>query len=187
MSNLLPRFDAASEGRETSGDPTPMKRLPPRAPPPVTQDRSRVDGIDHRGPRSLHADMMNVTLNEEEEKPVQMMDSSGTDDSPQYDGVLREVVPAGNLVGLTPFAMAVMSCDENIIDIFLANMSIEAINYQDAEGNTALHYAMIKHASNPWVVEKLLRAGADVNIFNNAGQKPLTVLMTGQLSARGRE
>lgn len=100
------------------------------------------------------------------------------------DGVEREVMSMDTrrLVGLTPFAMAVMICDDETIDFML---TVADINQQDGEGNTALHYAMLKHSSRKWVIEKLLRAGADANIFNNAGQKPLAVLIMGQLAARG--
>ena len=102
------------------------------------------------------------------------------------DGVVREVKASGTkLVGLTPFASAVMTGDANFIDKFLIHVTVDDVNFQDGEGNTALHYAMLKHSSRKWVIERLLRAGADTNIFNNAGQKPLAVLIQGQLAARG--
>ena len=100
------------------------------------------------------------------------------------DGVTREVKADAELVGLTPFSMAVMTAPEELIDMFLGKDNSLA-NIQDKQGNTALHYAMLKVSSRRWVVAKLLRAGADSTIMNNAGQKPFEVMMQGHLCARG--
>lgn len=100
------------------------------------------------------------------------------------DGVTREVKADAELVGLTPFSMAVMTAPEELIDIFLATDK-SIVNIQDEQGNTALHYAMLKVSSRRWVVAKLLRAGADSSIMNNAGQKAFGVMMQGHLCTRG--
>ena len=100
------------------------------------------------------------------------------------DGVTREVKADAELVGLTPFSMAVMTAPEELIDMFLGKDNSLA-NIQDKQGNTALHYAMLKVSSRRWVVAKLLRAGADSTIMNNAGQKPFEVMIQGHLCARG--
>lgn len=45
------------------------------------------------------------------------------------------------------------------------------INYQDSEGQTALHYAII--LENEALIEYLVKKGADVNLADNDGVKPV--------------
>ena len=47
------------------------------------------------------------------------------------DGVLREVRTNAELVGLTPFTMAVMDGDEAMIDLFLAAMDQARMDRSD--------------------------------------------------------
>lgn len=66
--NLLSAFDAASNGREVDRAPTPMKYLPPRAPPAVAQARARDDAaIDHSGARSLLSELQDVEMEQDED------------------------------------------------------------------------------------------------------------------------
>ena len=53
-------------------------------------------------------------------------------------------------------------------------------------GNTAMHYALAK--GNKAIIKALLSTeGINVDIFNNAGQKPIAVLLEGVLRCEGKD
>ena len=60
----------------------------------------------------------------------------------------------------------------------------EHVNAQDRSGNTAMHYAVAK--CNVEIIAALGSVeGIDLNIFNNAGQKPIAVMLQGVLHCEG--
>ncbi|OWZ09221.1 Myosin [Phytophthora megakarya] len=82
--------------------------------------------------------------------------------------------------GQTPLHIAVRKGDEQVLDALLEHESIdELLDSPDFNGNTALHFA----AGN-WrqpmclpMTERLLEAGANVNVQNKRGLTPLAVHM----------
>lgn len=66
--NLLAVFDAAFDGQDVDKAPTPMKYVPPRAPPAVAQARACDDhAIDRSSARSLLSELQDVEMEQEAE------------------------------------------------------------------------------------------------------------------------
>ena len=47
------------------------------------------------------------------------------------------------------------------------------INASDADGDTAIHCAVMQHGDNNRVIEELIKYGADLNVVNNERLTPL--------------
>ena len=99
------------------------------------------------------------------------------------DGLKREVVRGKvEYTGLTPLGLAVVTGNVKAVTLML-QMDPTSTNVQDASGNTAMHYAV--HLRKMEMMDILIKAGADVNIFNSAGQKPIAVAIEGVLHCMG--
>ena len=101
------------------------------------------------------------------------------------DGVTRELKRNDEvkLTGQTPLGIAVMKNNLEMVKL-LIQAAPEYVNAQDRSGNTAMHYAVFK--GNVEVVAALASVeGIDLNIFNNAGQKPIAVMLQGVLHCEG--
>jgi ankyrin repeat protein len=99
------------------------------------------------------------------------------------DGVEREVVRGGvEFTGLTPLGLAVVTGNVKAATLML-QMDPTSSNVQDASGNTAMHYAV--HLKKMEMMDILIKTGADVNIRNSAGQKPIAVAIEGVLHCMG--
>ena len=101
------------------------------------------------------------------------------------DGVTRELkrIDEVELTGQTPLGVAVMQNNLEMVKL-LIQTAPEYVNAQDKSGNTAMHYAVAK--GNVEIVAALRTVeGIDLNIFNNAGQKPIAVMLQGVLHCEG--
>lgn len=101
------------------------------------------------------------------------------------DGLTRELKRNDEvkLTGQTPLGLAVMLNNLEMVKL-LIQAAPEYVNAQDRSGNTAMHYAVCK--GNMEVVAALCSVeGIDFNIFNNAGQKPIAVVLEGVLHCEG--
>ena len=101
------------------------------------------------------------------------------------DGVTREAKRSDEveLTGQTPLGAAVMHNNLEMVKL-LIQAAPEYVNAQDRSGNTAMHYAVAK--GNVEIVAALRSVeGIDLNIFNNAGQKPVAVMLQGVLHCEG--
>lgn len=75
-----------------------------------------------------------------------------------------------NSYGLAALHFAARFGEYEIVEELLGHKGIK-INVQDKQGKTALHYA--KEANNEDIIALLLKKGADPNIVDNEGHKPL--------------
>ena len=101
------------------------------------------------------------------------------------DGVTRERKRNDEvkLTGQTPLGVAVMQNNLEVVKL-LIQTAPDYVNAQDRSGNTAMHYAVFK--GNMEIVAALSSVeGIDLNIFNNAGQKPIAVILQGVLHCEG--
>ena len=72
----------------------------------------------------------------------------------------------------TPFDLAILSDDTEMVRLFLANRKVN-VNRKDYMEATALHRAV--EADNPELVKLLLSAGAEVNVKNCLDETPLSI------------
>lgn len=80
--------------------------------------------------------------------------------------------------GQTPFHIAVRKGDVQILDALLEHESIdELLDAPDLNGNTALHFAAgnWRHPMCLTITERLLEAGANINVQNKRGLTPIAV------------
>lgn len=82
-------------------------------------------------------------------------------------------VNAKDINGFTPLMLCVQNGRIDMIDYLIEhNADVNQINNI---GNTALFYAVFYSKNQTEIIEKLLKAGADINIQNKSGVSPLTL------------
>lgn len=80
-------------------------------------------------------------------------------------------VNAKDINGFTPLMLCVQNGRIDMIDYLIEhNADVNQINNI---GNTALFYAVFYSKNQTEIIEKLLKAGADINIQNKSGVSPL--------------